>query len=191
MLKNFIRMISLAASIIIVLSAPLTAEDTGKLLTGKCRQNLKILNDGTDKFLAENNLGLPFWGNLATIKNSLIDDKYFTGTIEPPTKDCQYFLVSNSRDDYQWYCNLHGVMEGEKTISFRYHEYRITAKTTSRYENIDKYSDHIKELLRWTEYQPTPMEKLKYHYNMNPLTTTLMGIVGIFLLIIVWRNLFY
>ena len=69
-----------------------------------------------------------------------------------------------------------------------YHEHRLMGKTTSRYGNIEKYRDHVKDMLRWTEYNPTPVEKLKYQYNMNPLTTVLLAIGGAFLLIFVYRN---
>lgn len=164
------------------------AEDTGKLITNKCRANLKMLNDGTARFLAENDAGLPFWGNYDTILASLIDSKYFASKPEAPTRDCKYNLVSVSRDDYQWYCDIHGVLEGEKTVTFRYHEHRLMGKTTSRYANIQKYRDHVKDLLRWTEYAPTPVEKLKYHYNMNPLTTIILGIVGVIVMFLIYRN---
>ncbi|MDD3148443.1 MAG: hypothetical protein PHD82_14210 [Candidatus Riflebacteria bacterium] len=181
-LLKFILMIALCCS-----CQTTSAEDTGKLINNRCRANLKALNEGTAKFLAENDSGLPSWANFDTISSSLIDKKYLSKP-EPPTRDCKYFLVSVSRDDYQWYCDLHGVLEGEKTVTFMYHEHRLMGKTTSRYAKIEKYRDHTLELLRWTDYHPTPVEKLKYHYNSNPLTTIILGIVGIILLIFVYRN---
>ncbi len=167
----------------------LRAEDTGKVINNRCRANLKMLNEATAKFLAENDSGLPSWANHQTVTMSLIDRKYFAEQLVPPTRDCKYYLVAVSREDYQWYCDLHGVLEGEKTVTFMYHEHRLMGKTTSRYANIEKYREHVKDMLRWTEYSPTPMEKLKYQYNMNPLTTILLAIGGVGLLIFVYRNI--
>lgn len=169
------------------LSQTVTAEDTGKIINNRCRANLKALNDSTAKFLAENDSGLPSWANFDTISSSLIDKKFLPRP-ESPTRDCKYYLVAVSREDYQWYCDLHGVLEGEKTVSFMYHEHRLMGKTTSRYSNIAKYKEHVKDLLRWTDYHPTPVEKLKYHYNSNPLSTFLLAIGGIVLLIFIYRN---
>lgn len=167
----------------------LRAEDTGKIINNQCRANLKTLNEGTAKFLSENDSGLPSWTNYQTIFSSLIDPRYFSAKPEPPTRDCKYNLVAISRDDYQWYCDLHGVLNGEKTVTFMYHEHRLMGKTTNRYQNIEKYREHVKDLLRWTEYRPTPMEKLKFHYNMNPLSTIIFSIGGLMLLIFVYRNI--
>ncbi len=164
------------------------AEDTGKLINNKCRANLKTLNEGTAKFLAEKDLGLPMWANLETVTSSLIDQKYFAEKIEPPTRDCKYNLVAVSRDDYQWYCDLHGVLEGEKSVTFMYHEHRLMGKTSKRYENIPRYKEHVKDMLRWTEYQPTPGEKLRYQYNSSPITTIIMCIFAVIVLIFIYRN---
>lgn len=165
------------------------AEDTGKVINNKCRANLKALNEATAKFLAENDSGLPFWANYQTVSTSLIDSKYLPTKLEAPTRDCKYNLVATSRDDYQWYCDLHGVINGEKSVTFMYHEHRLMGKTTNRYQNIEKYREHVKDLLRWTEYHPTPTEKFKFYYNMNPLSTLIFAIGGIMVLIFVWRNL--
>lgn len=189
MLKKSLVLITLISMFMFLNLSVTHAEDTGKLINNKCRANLKMLNEGTAKFLAENDSGLPFWSNYDTVLASLIDSKYFAGKPELPTRDCKYYLVSVSREDYQWYCDLHGVLEGEKTITFRYHEHRLMGKTTSRYSNIEKYRDHVKDLLRWTEYTPTPVEKLKYHYNMNPASTILLGIFALFILFVIYRNM--
>jgi len=176
--------------LLILTCTQVSAEDTGKAITFKCRQNLKMLNDGTARFLKENDSGIPAWGKYDVIKTSLIDYNYFPKDPEPPTSNCNYHLVSVSRDDYQWLCDLHGVLDGEKTVTFRYREHRILAKTTSRYENIPKYRDHINDLLRWTEYEPTALEKLKYYYNMNPVTTIFLSIGAILGVIFLYRNLY-
>lgn len=169
-------------------ASELSAEDTGKVLNGLCRQNLKILNEGTAKFLQENDQGLPMWGKYDTISSSLIGSKYFPKDPVGPTRDCKYYLVSVSRDDYQWYCSIHGLVDGEKNIVFQYHEHRLTAKTSSRYENIPKYAEHVRDLLRWTDYSPTAIEKFKYYYNTNPLTTVFFAVLGGLLLIFLYRN---
>jgi hypothetical protein len=171
-----------------MLSTVIHADDTGKVITNQCRQNLKMLNEGTRKFLQESDSAIPIWGKYETIKSSLIDYNYYPKDPVPPTRDCHYYLVSTSRDDFQWYCDLHGVLEGEKTITFRYHEHQLMAKTSSRYANIPKYADHVKDLLRWTEYNPTPVEKLKFYYNMNPMTTVIGLVGGFLLLLFIYRN---
>ena len=68
----------------------LRAEDTGKLINNKCRANLKMLNEATAKFLAENDSGLPSWANHQTVTMSLVDRKYFAEELVPPTRDCKY-----------------------------------------------------------------------------------------------------
>lgn len=167
----------------------LFAEDTGKVITGLCRQNLKMLNEGTRKFLSENDSGIPMWSKYDTIKTSLMDYNYYPKDPVSPTRDCHYFLVSVSRDDYQWYCDLHGVLDGEKTVTFQYHEHRLMAKTSSRYAHVPKYAEHVRDLLRWTDYNATPTEKFKYYYNMNPLTTIILLVGGTLLLLFVYRNM--
>ncbi|GAB4270731.1 MAG: hypothetical protein Kow0029_07770 [Candidatus Rifleibacteriota bacterium] len=175
---------------LLMLSAHASAEDTGKLITNKCRANLKMLNEAVKKFVAENDSSLPAWSTYKNVKDMLLEIKYLPHDPVPPTKDCKYYLVAPSRHDFQWYCDIHGMLEGDKTITFNYHEHKITAKTNSRYLNIKKYADHTKDLLRWTEYNPTPMEKLKYHYNKNPMTTILLLIFGVLVIFFIYKNVF-
>lgn len=166
------------------------AIDTGKLLTNQCRANLKMLNDATAKFVSENESALPAWSPYKNIKDMLFEIKYLPKDPVPPTKDCKYFFLSLSRNDYQWYCDLHGTIDGDKSITFDYHEHKIIAKTNSRYDHIKKYKDHVQNLLRWTDYRPTPTEKLKYQYNKNPTTTVVIMIVGIIILFFIYKNVF-
>jgi hypothetical protein len=165
------------------------AADTGKLITNQCRQNLKMLNEVMKKHVEKNNELLPPWANYATVKSSMLSFDDLPQDPVAPTPDCKYNLISNSRDDFQWYCTLHGVLEGEKTVTFQYHEHRIMAKTSSRYMNNQRYKDHNSDLLRWTEYAPTPVERFKYHYNMNPLSTILLLSGALVVLVIVYRSL--
>lgn len=189
-LKNYLIAIMLLTGLLVVAgNSSVMAADTGKLITNQCRQNLKMLNEITEKFVKDTGDHLPPWAQYKTVKSSLMSFDYLPKDPVGPTPDCKYYLVSNSRDDFQWYCGLHGVLEGEKTITFQYHEHRIMAKTTSRYMNNSRYKDHTSDLLRWTEYTPTPVERFKYQYNMNPLSTILLlsGLFVVFLF--VYRNL--
>lgn len=166
------------------------AADTGKLLTNKCRANLKYLNEATEKFLKENDSSLPAWSPYRSVKDMLLEMKYLPTDPVGPTKDCEYFLVSLNSNDFQWYCNVHGTLEGDKSVTFNYHEHKFTAKVTSRYEVVQKYKEHSANLLRWTEYIPTPKEKLLYQYNKNPVTTILIMVAGLVILFVVYRTVF-
>jgi hypothetical protein len=185
------KLLTLLFMVGLILGSPVArAEDTGKLITNKCRANLKYLNDAVEKFVEENDSALPAWSPYSNVKTMLLELKYLPRDPEPPTKNCKYYLVSLSRNDFQWYCDIHGTLEGDQTVTFNYHEHKFIAKTNSKYKNIKKYDDHTKELLRWTDYHPTPMEKLKYHYNKNPLTTIIMMVGGVFILIFVIKNVY-
>jgi len=189
-LKKHLTAILLLAGLLVATGFhPLMAADTGKLITNQCRQNLKMLNETTARFLKDTNEQLPPWARYETVKSSLMSFDYLPKDPAQPTPDCKYFLISNSRDDYQWYCGLHGVLDGEKTITFLYHEHRIMAKTTERYMNNKRYKDHNSDLLRWTEYSPTPVERFKYHYNMNPLSTILIMSGIVLVILFVYRSL--
>jgi len=189
-LKNYlIAIILLAGFMITTSSSTVTAADTGKLITNQCRQNLKMLNETTQKFVKDTGEQLPPWAGYETVKNNLMNLDYLPKDPIGPTPDCKYVLVSNSREDFQWLCNLHGVLEVEKTVTFQYHEHQIMAKTTARYMSDKRYKNHTSELLRWTEYTPTPLERFKYHYNMNPLSTILVMSGVLVVLIIVYRTL--
>lgn len=187
--RDIIKSMAIAVLLVAISTASLFATDTGKVITNQCRQNLKMLNEITAKFVSETTDSLPPWARYEVVKSSLMSYDYLPKDPEAPTPDCKYFLISNSRDDFQWYCGLHGVLEGEKTITFQYHEHRIMAKTTERYMSNKRYKDHTSDLLRWTEYTPTPVERLKFQYNMNPLSTILL-LSGIVLLILfIYRSL--
>lgn len=153
--------------------------NTGKEINSKCRSNLRLLNKATTDMLKSKVFDLPQWESYKQASNSFLSaDKYLDGKkILGPTLDCEYFLVSLNNNDFQWYCNLHGVLEGEKTISFRYHEHQLQGKSSDKYMVNDNYKKHVQSMLQWTEYTPTPLEVFKYHYNMNPIMTTILGIL--------------
>lgn len=169
------------------------AANTGKDINNKCRSNLKLLNAGTADMLKKVvRYDLPKWTSLAQATNSFLDpEKYLEGKkIEGPTPDCQYFLVSLNNNEYQWLCNLHGVIEGDKTVSFRYREHQLQGKTSEKYMINENYKEHVQNLLHWTEYTPTPLEAFKYQYNMNPITTTIISIILVVVSIFTLKTFF-
>lgn len=189
-MKTYLKLVFMLAVMLFTAGVlSLSADDTGKVITNQCRQNLKMLNEVTEKFVKETSDHLPPWARYETVKSSLMSFDYLPKDPVGPTLDCKYYLVSNSRDDFQWYCGLHGVIDGEKTITFQYHEHRTMAKTSSRYMTNKRYKEHTSDLLRWTEYTPTPVERFKYHYNMNPLSTILLLSGLLVVTLFVYRNL--
>ena len=173
------RIIFFLIVILLSVSNGVFAENTGKEINNKCRKNLKALNEATESLAKSKEFFLPQWisyeqaiENLNGFENAL-DGK----VIKSPTIDCKYFLVCHSNSDYQWLCDLHGLLDGDKTISFRYKEHQLQGKTSEHFKDINKYKEHTKRILHWTEYTPTPIESFKYHYNMNPITTTLISVI--------------
>ena len=119
------KILLIAIATVLLFANSVYAVNTGKEINNKCRSNLKLLNAGTAAMLKNNTkYDLPKWLTLAQATNSFLDpEKYLENKkIEGPTPDCQYFLVSLNNDEYQWLCNLHGVIDGDKTVSFRYRE---------------------------------------------------------------------
>ena len=168
------------------------AANVGREINNKCRQNLKLLNAGTEKLLKTKQMNLPKWCSYKqAIKDFLYPDKYLDDKkVVGPTPDCEYYLVSDGNNDYQWLCYLHGVMEGEKTMSFRYHEHQLQGKSTSKYMNNEEYKKQVQNMLHWTEYTPTPKEFIIYHFNMNPIVTTVVCVFLIFLSIYLVKSFF-
>ena len=166
--------------------------NVGREINNKCRQNLKLLNAGTEKLRKTTSFNLPKWASYKqAIKDFLYPDKYLEDKeIVGPTPNCEYYLVSNDKDEYQWLCYLHGVLEGDNTLSFRYHEYQLQGKTSSRFMNNTEYKKHVQSMLHWTEYSPTPKEFFIYHYNMNPIVTTVTTVFLIALSIYLIKSFF-
>ena len=81
---------------------------------------------------------------------------------------------------------LHGVNDGNQTLSLQYHEFVLQGKSNSKFMVNENYKKHVQNMLSWTEYTLTPKEFLKYHYNMNPIMTTIVLVlvvgVGFYLL---------
>lgn len=176
----------------LLFSAMSFAANVGREINNKCRQNLKLLNTGTEKLVKATSYNLPKWCTYKqAIKDFLYPDKYLEGkTIVGPTPDCDYYLVCNDKGEYQWLCYLHGVIDGEKTLSFRYHEHQLQGKTTTKFMNIEEYKKHAQSMLHWTEYTPTPKEFFIYHYNMNPIVTTVLAVFLVLLSIYLVKSFF-
>ena len=176
----------------LLLSVVSYAANVGREINSKCRQNLKILNSGTEQLIKSTSASLPKWCTYKqAIKDFLYPDKYLEGkTIVGPTPDCEYFLVSNDKSEFQWLCYLHGVLDGDKTMSFRYHEHQLQGKTTTKFMNNEEYKKHVQSMLHWTEYTPTPKEFFIYHYNMNPIVTTVLTVFLVLLSIYLIKSFF-
>lgn len=188
---GFSKKITITILCILSISVSLFALDTGKLITGKCRANLEYLNKATKKYLDENpGKGLPSWSTYENMKTMLMGIKYLPKDPVPPTKDCKYCFVSLGPKNFQWYCDLHGVIDGKKNLSFYYHEHRLQARIDPAYQVIKSYNKHVKNLYRWTEYYPTFTEKLKYNYNENPMTTIVTFILGAVVLLVIYKSVF-
>lgn len=187
------KILLIAIATVLLFANSVYAVNTGKEINNKCRSNLKLLNAGTAAMLKNNTkYDLPKWLTLAQATNSFLDpEKYLENKkIEGPTPDCQYFLVSLNNDEYQWLCNLHGVIDGDKTVSFRYREHQLQGKTAEKYMVNESYKEHVQNLLHWTEYTPTPVEAFKYQYNMNPITTTIISIIVLVVAVFTLKTFF-
>lgn len=188
MRKHFILTFMIA---VLMTTVTAMAQTTGQTINLKCRENLRMLNEATASYISGTRSPvLPSWTTYDNAKNMLLGMEYLPKDPEPPTENCKYFLVSSDLKNYQWYCSLHGVLEGDKTISFRYQEHKLQARTSSKFDGIRNYKLHTQDLLRWTEYRPSPMENLKYYYNSSPVTTIVIVIMAFLLLVYFYRQIF-
>lgn len=165
---------------IFMFPADLCAKDTGKELTRLCRENLKKLNASTEQFQQQNPFSTLFilqWSPLEKISEDMKFMEILGNDFKPVTPNCGYSYVSNNKDDWQWCCNLHGVLEGDKNLSFRYREHRMLAKINTKYLSIPEYDVHSKNLERWITYVPTVKERIIYNFNMNPITTSITAVL--------------
>lgn len=171
-------------------STTVLAENTGRIINNKCSNNLKTLNEATKQLLENHQYELPQWRSFEAFYEDSDLYKHLKEKPISPTVDCRYFLVSLNKNDYQWCCDLHGVVNGDKTVSFMYHEHATVGKINSKYEEIEEYSGHAKTMLHWTNYQQTFTEYLKYNYNMNPITT-IISIIGVLIIaFVVYRTIY-
>lgn len=163
----------------ILISSVLFAANPSKEINNKCRQNLKRLKSATENMLKQKDYQFTKWTSYEQALNSFLDkEKYLDNKdIEGPTPDCKYYLVNIGKGDWQWLCFLHGILDGKENYSLNYHEYQLQGKGDSKYLIVDEYKNHVQNMLGWTNYTLTPLEFLKYHYNMNPIITTILTLV--------------
>ena len=176
--------------ILIITASTLYAENTGKIINNKCRTNLKLLNESTQKMLEKHNYDLPPWRPLEVFYKETKLFEVLDKLPTPPTLDCRYYLASLGSKDYQWCCELHGVIDGDKTVSFKYHEHAMMGKINSKYEKIPEYSVAVKSMLHWTNYRQTFSELMIYHFNMNPISTILFGIFAITIVYVIYKAIY-
>lgn len=170
---------------------PAFAIDTGKEITRKCRENLRSLNSITEKAIKEHDdKALPTWSPYSNVKTMILGIEYLPKDPVPPTKDCEYFIVSLGQNDFQWYCSLHGVLKGKTKLGFKYHQHYITGNIAPRYKVIKNYETHVKHLYEWTEYSPTLYESIQYRYNSNPITTIIILVLFGMATIFIYKSVF-
>ncbi|HOY68769.1 MAG TPA: hypothetical protein PLP29_17965 [Candidatus Ozemobacteraceae bacterium] len=168
----------------------LDAAEPGFELAKTCRANLGKLREAVDNAIKAGTTQFPTWGKMQDVYTMILTNKYLPEQPKPPTADCEYYLVFKDPSNFDWYCNLHGLIGGDSSVTFRYHEFQFTAYTNSKFMNIPKYKTHADNLLRWVAYEPTLIESFKYHYARNPMTTLLMAVGALLFVLFIWRNIF-
>lgn len=167
------------------------AREPGFELVIECRKNLRLLKEATQKYLDDGNVMLPAWDSFANVKGIILTMKYLPQDPVKPTEDCEYFIIRNQdSDQFDWYCDLHGLLEGDRTITFRYHEYQFSSKVNTIYMSEPKYKVHADNLLRRVNYSPTLVENIKFRYRKSPTTTIIIVIVGLWAGYFALRNFF-
>ncbi|NLI77397.1 MAG: hypothetical protein GX442_13270 [Candidatus Riflebacteria bacterium] len=172
------------------LAVPARGVEPGFEIIKACRANLTMLNEATAQYIKDGNTQLPTWDKFQNVYTMCLSTKYIPVKPVSPTADCEYFLVCKNLENFDWYCNLHGLIGGDKTYTFRYHEYQVTARINTKYLTIGKYKSHADNLLRWCGYAPTLMEDVKYHYARNPFSTLVIVGIGLLFVFFVYRNVF-
>ncbi|MBF0408519.1 MAG: hypothetical protein HQM10_14305 [Candidatus Riflebacteria bacterium] len=166
------------------------ATDKSYDLQKSCRENLRKLKTALEDFIQKENKDIPEWATFDSVYKMLLTTKYLPDLPVLPTSDCSYFLVYKSPKVFDWYCDLHGVENGDEKVTFRYHEFQFTGQIATKYLAVEKYKRHAENLRRWLRYSPTLMENIQFHYKRNPTSTVLMVVVGLFVLLFIYRNVF-
>lgn len=167
------------------------AADPGYELAKACRSNLNMLREATEKCIKSGVTEFPTWAKLQDVRTMLLTSRFLPQQPKPPTLDCEYYLVFKDPQNFDWYCNLHGLVGGDQSTTFRYHEFQFTAYTSSKYMGNPKYKTHADNLLRWVSYEPTVVESFKYHYARNPMTTLIIAGIGLLFCLYIFKNIFY
>ena len=129
----------------VIVSSISFAANPGRDISNKCRQNLKLLNTGTEKMLKSKTYILPKWSSYKQAISTFLDsEKHLDGKkTVGPTPDCDYYLISLDNNDFQWLCMLHGVLDGDQNLSLNYHEFVLQGKSNSKFMSNDNYKKHV------------------------------------------------
>ncbi|MBI3037592.1 hypothetical protein HYY75_00880 [bacterium] len=155
-----------------------------------CKSNLKMLREGLSNYINEGSKDLPTWDTFEHVFNMALTSKYIPKKPVPPTLDCKYFLVYKSPEIFDWYCSIHGVISGDKSITFRYHEFEFKGIISSKYLGVPQYKTHADELERWIGYSPTLVESIKFNFEKNPTSTLIKVGLGLIFLIFIYKKIF-
>ncbi len=188
-LKKTSRLLALVLVTLLFSRTGTITADPGHEITKACRVNIKTLNEAVEKYLKDGHGNLPRWAPYKDMQTMVLS-KYIDKKPVPPTLDCEYFFVGMNPENYDWYCNIHGVLGGNRSITFRYHEFEFKAFINDKYLEVAKYKSHVDNVIRWCSYSPTLMESIKFSYSRNPLTTVLITAFGLFAAYFVYRNIF-
>lgn len=189
--SRYVMIGALAALMIFTGLCSSEAADPGYELAKACRANLTMLREATEKCLKSGFKEFPTWGKMEDIRTMILTGRFLQKQPQPPTLDCEYFLIFKDPTSFDWYCNLHGLVGGDTSTTFRYHEFQFTTYTSSKYMNNAKYKTHADNLLRWASYDPTAVENFKYHYARNPMTTLLIAGFALLFVIYIFKSIFY
>lgn len=163
-------------------------------ITKKCRANIKLLRDALlDVIKKDPTCEIPRDLNqYRVIYDMILTSKYLPKQPELPTTDCAYFLLYQGPKNFDWFCDLHGVLpeNGNTTLTFPYHEFEFTAYFQQNYMSLTKYKSHYDRVMRWTGYVRTLSETIKYNYTRNPVSTIVMCIFGVCVVFFLYRNIF-
>jgi len=174
------------------LTSSLSAADPSFEITKRCKNNLKMLREALLVYL-KSTTNEPPRGDIIDFNQAytmLLTSKFLPQKPDKPTTDCDYFLAYKDRDRFEWFCRIHGVISGDQRITFPYHEFEFTAAFNSNFMTNAKYKRHYDEVMRWTAYNRTLTESIKYHYTRNPTTTAIMVFFGALLVLYIYRNIF-
>jgi len=167
------------------------AADPSYEKTNACRNNLKNLKGALEKALkARSDLELPKWGPMEDVFNLALAGTHLPQKPVGPTLDCRYFLVCKNRQTWDWLCDLHGTLDGGESLTFRYHEFQFTAKVNRQYEDVVQYKQHLERMRSWLSYSPSVMESLKFRYQQNPTTAVILAVLGVVVILFIYRNVF-
>ncbi len=165
--------------------------DLGFEIVKSCRKNMIMLREGTEKCIKETHPEIPIDVTpFDQVYTMVLTGKYIPQKPGSPTIDCKYSLVYKSPDNWDWFCAIHGVINGNETLTIPYHEFEFTVPFNTNFLEMKKYKSHFDNVMNWTMYSRTLNEAIKFHYRKNPTTTLIMVIVGAAFVWYVYRSIF-